>query len=59
MISQGFTLEDVRALDKQLTEEGISPGGCADLLAFTEFTLLMVREEAARNSMMDVFASRQ
>ena len=30
-------LSDVRRLDEQLTGEGLSPGGCADLMAFTLF----------------------
>lgn len=37
ILDDGFSLQAVTKLDEELIREGISPGGCADLLAYTYF----------------------
>ena len=44
LLEGDFTKEAVLAFDKQLIEENISPGGCADLLSFTYFVYMLENE---------------
>ena len=37
ILDDGFSLQAITKLDEELIKEGISPGGCADLLAYTYF----------------------
>ena len=49
LLRDGYTEEDLRALDAEMICRNISPGGCADLLAaawFLHFVKEMGREEA-------------
>lgn len=46
MLKKGFTDDDLIALDDEMIRRGISPGGCADLLAVTMFLHFMGKEQA-------------
>lgn len=43
-LEHSFSLDAVRALDEEMTRRGLSPGGCADLLAVAIF-LISLEEE--------------
>lgn len=44
LLQQGPSMEDLHALDQELTQRNISPGGCADLLALSFLLWLAERE---------------
>ena len=44
-LANRFSLDSVRRLDAEMTRRGLSPGGCADLLAVTIFLDALERAE--------------
>ena len=51
LCEQGFSQADLRALDAELVEAGLSPGGSADLLAVTCFLYFLERETLPEGEM--------
>lgn len=48
LTKEPLSLKEIEALDRQLVQENISPGGCADLLALTYFVWLLEEELISR-----------